>query len=89
DDPDDEIIVRTVVALASQMGLSTVAEGAETSAIADRLLELGCDVLQGFHLARPMPALAVGEWLTNRPRVVVLDPAPVGLSPSDRPGGRP
>ena len=89
EDTDDEIIVRTVVALASQMGLSTVAEGAETSAIADRLLELGCDVLQGFHLARPMPALAVGEWLASRPRVVVLDPAPVGLSPSDRPGGRP
>ncbi len=85
DDTDDEIIVRTVVALANQMGLSTVAEGAETSAIADRLLELGCDVLQGFHLARPMPALDVGEWLANRPRVVTLDPAPLVLPPAGHP----
>lgn len=72
EDTDDEIIVRTVVALANQMGLSTVAEGAETQAITDRLIELGCDVLQGFHLARPMPGPEVAGWLAAHRPVVDL-----------------
>ena len=64
-DDDDEIIVRTVVALAGQMGLATVAEGAETPEITARLRELGCSTIQGFDLARPMPADEVGPWLLS------------------------
>jgi diguanylate cyclase (GGDEF)-like protein len=54
-DPDDDAIVRSVLDLGRQLGLRVTAEGVETEAARRRLAELGCDLLQGFHLARPMP----------------------------------
>ena len=53
-------IVRHTVALAHELGLSLVAEGVEDAATAAVLAELGCDVAQGYAVARPMP---VGEFL--------------------------
>jgi diguanylate cyclase (GGDEF)-like protein len=49
-------IVVAVVALAHGLGLSVVAEGVETAAQLERLLELGCDEMQGYLFARPMDA---------------------------------
>jgi predicted signal transduction protein with EAL and GGDEF domain len=54
--PEDEAIVQTIVALARTLRLSTTAEGVETQAQADMLARLGCDFVQGFLYARPMPA---------------------------------
>jgi EAL domain-containing protein (putative c-di-GMP-specific phosphodiesterase class I) len=48
--------------------MRVVAEGVETSAQLDRLGELGCDVVQGFLLARPLPAGDIPS-LTMRSRV--------------------
>jgi diguanylate cyclase (GGDEF)-like protein len=62
-DPSDAIIVRSVVDLARNLGLRTVAEGVEDEATWEALLALGCDAAQGFHLGRPMPAAAVPGWL--------------------------
>ncbi len=56
-DPDDNAIVRAIVQMAKGMSLRTIAEGVETVHMLDRLSELGCDEWQGFHFARPMPAL--------------------------------
>jgi diguanylate cyclase (GGDEF)-like protein/PAS domain S-box-containing protein len=54
----DDAITTAVITLAHAVRMTTVAEGVETRAQLDRLAELGCDRLQGFYLARPMPATA-------------------------------
>ncbi|WEM93657.1 EAL domain-containing protein [Telluria mixta] len=55
-DPNDASIARSVVALAQALGLSIIAEGVETMAQRDKLLELGCHRFQGYLYGRPMPA---------------------------------
>ncbi|WP_432561044.1 putative bifunctional diguanylate cyclase/phosphodiesterase [Kineococcus sp. SYSU DK003] len=60
--PEDEVIVSSVIALAHRLGLVVVAEGVETVAAADRLCALGCDELQGFFFARPLPADQAMAW---------------------------
>jgi diguanylate cyclase (GGDEF)-like protein/PAS domain S-box-containing protein len=54
-DRGDAAIVSAVVALGHAMGLSVVAEGVETAEQAALVRRLGCDELQGFHFAKPMP----------------------------------
>jgi len=51
----DEAIVHTIGELAHRLGLQVVAEGVETDMLARRLTEMGIDILQGYHFARPMP----------------------------------
>jgi len=50
-----EIMVRSMIDLAHNLGMLVVAEGVEDQPTLDRLEVLGCDFLQGFHIARPMP----------------------------------
>lgn len=59
DHPGDAAIVRSVIALARELGLTCVAEGVETPAQRDALVELRCDLAQGHFFARPMPAADV------------------------------
>ena len=64
DEADDEaaqIILEAIVLLAHDLGMTTVAEGIETSDQADRLRELGCDYGQGFLFGEPMTARQVME----------------------------
>jgi diguanylate cyclase len=63
DDVNDAVIVRSVIDLAHNLGLKTVAEGIEDEATLTQLGTLGCDLAQGYHLARPMPAEAFDAWL--------------------------
>ncbi|WP_380169882.1 putative bifunctional diguanylate cyclase/phosphodiesterase [Kineococcus sp. DHX-1] len=56
-------IVAATVGLAHELGLRVVAEGAEDVATVDALRELGCDEVQGFVHARPMPVDDLGPWL--------------------------
>jgi EAL domain-containing protein (putative c-di-GMP-specific phosphodiesterase class I) len=49
-------IVTAIVALAHGLGLQVTAEGVETREQADHLIGQGCDILQGYVFARPMPA---------------------------------
>ncbi|GIF08309.1 putative bifunctional diguanylate cyclase/phosphodiesterase [Actinoplanes siamensis] len=60
----DAVLVRTAITLAHNLGLSVVAEGVEDEAAVAALRELGCDVAQGYHYARPMPAADFDEWFT-------------------------
>jgi len=53
--PDGSAIVDAVIALAHRLGLGVVAEGVETPGQQAHLIAQGCDVLQGFGLARPLP----------------------------------
>jgi diguanylate cyclase (GGDEF)-like protein len=58
----DDVIVRSVIDIGHHLGLEVVAEGIENDATWQRLVELGCDVGQGYHLRRPGPADAIGNW---------------------------
>jgi diguanylate cyclase (GGDEF)-like protein/PAS domain S-box-containing protein len=62
DDAEDTAIVTSVVGLAHALGLEAVAEGVETTAQRDHLVELGCDLAQGFLWSRPVP---VGDLLAS------------------------
>jgi diguanylate cyclase (GGDEF)-like protein len=53
---DDRAIVRSTIDLAHNLGLSVVAEGVDSSQTLAELARYGCDVAQGFHIARPCPA---------------------------------
>jgi diguanylate cyclase (GGDEF)-like protein len=53
---DADAIVRAVIGLAHGLGLTAVAEGVETQQQLDRLIDLRCDVAQGYHLGRPSAA---------------------------------
>lgn len=55
-------IVRSSIQLAQSLGIRSIAEGVETPVMAGILKELNCDQLQGYHLARPMPAGAAADW---------------------------
>jgi diguanylate cyclase len=65
DDPDSEAIVRSIIELARNLRLETVAEGVEDERVCERLVRLGCDYAQGFAIARPMPADAMLRWLRS------------------------
>jgi EAL domain-containing protein (putative c-di-GMP-specific phosphodiesterase class I) len=58
----DTVIIRAIIDLAHNLGLRTVAEGVEDADDAQPAQLLGCDIAQGFHLARPMPAAEFSLW---------------------------
>jgi len=55
DNIDDQIIVKSIIDLAHNLGLSVVAEGVETRDVLLKLNKLGCDVAQGYLFSRPVP----------------------------------
>ncbi|MCD1646692.1 putative bifunctional diguanylate cyclase/phosphodiesterase [Marinobacter adhaerens] len=57
DDPNDAAIAETILALASALRLSAVAEGVETKGQLERLVGMGCTRFQGYYFSRPLPAL--------------------------------
>jgi diguanylate cyclase (GGDEF)-like protein len=63
---DDAAIVRSIIELATALGLRVVAEGVETRESWDRLAVYGCDAAQGWYLAKAKPAEELGEWLRER-----------------------
>jgi diguanylate cyclase (GGDEF)-like protein/PAS domain S-box-containing protein len=64
-DNDSAVIVRSTIELAHDLGRKTVAEGVETQAQWDQLAAFGCDMAQGYFIARPMPADDFPAWLAN------------------------
>jgi EAL domain-containing protein (putative c-di-GMP-specific phosphodiesterase class I) len=58
-------IAQMVVQLGHNLGLSIVAEGVEDERQAQILAALGCPLAQGFLFARPLPALALADWLAT------------------------
>jgi diguanylate cyclase (GGDEF)-like protein len=54
-DSEDAALVRATIQLGHSLGLTIVAEGVEDAASLQRLRELQCDTIQGFHLCRPLP----------------------------------
>jgi diguanylate cyclase (GGDEF)-like protein len=64
----DLIIVRSTINLGHDLGLNVIAEGVEDSPTLAHLAVLGCDLAQGYHVSKPMPADAFNSWLTETPR---------------------
>ncbi|XOV81125.1 MAG: EAL domain-containing protein [Aestuariibacter sp.] len=62
---DDQVMVRTLMSLAQNLGLKTVAEGVEDAATLKFLQDVGCTKAQGFHLSRPLPADKFDEWIST------------------------
>lgn len=63
EDVDSMEIVRTIIDLGRNLGKTTIAEGVETDAQLEALRDMGCDQVQGFYIARPMPAEDAAELL--------------------------
>ena len=59
----DDVIVRSTIDLAHNLGLTVVAEGVENEAVLDHLRVLGCDAAQGTFVSRPRRALDMREWM--------------------------
>mgnify|MGYP000889918541 CR=1 FL=1 len=67
DDTDDLAILQGVIGLAAAFKRQVIAEGVETVAHGTVLLQLGCELAQGYGIARPMPADRVPDWVANWP----------------------
>jgi diguanylate cyclase (GGDEF)-like protein len=65
---DNSKIVRAITELARGLGISIIAEGAETEEELNSLLALGCEHVQGYSIAFPMPGEQAGRWLEMRTR---------------------
>ncbi len=68
-DSRSRMIVASTFQMAHALGLRTVAEGVENAATAADLIAMGVDVLQGYHVARPMPAGEVEGWVREWSRL--------------------
>ena len=60
---EDDAIVRAVINLGASMGMKVVAEGVEEAGQLELLSQYGCDQVQGYHFARPMPAGEVAAFV--------------------------
>jgi len=65
DDPDDLAILQGIVGLAEAFGRQVIAEGVETVEHGELLLQLGCELAQGYGIARPMPAADIPAWVAT------------------------
>jgi EAL domain-containing protein (putative c-di-GMP-specific phosphodiesterase class I) len=72
--PRNTAIVTSTLQLAHALGLVLVAEGVEDATTLATLAGLGCDLVQGYHLSRPLPPDRLAEWVDARttPASVVL-----------------
>ncbi len=71
--PREQTLVRSMISLAQDLGYRVVAEGVESAAACERLIEMGCDEAQGYHFGRPMAPAEFQNWLN--PRQARLDRA--------------
>ncbi|SDG69563.1 PAS domain S-box-containing protein/diguanylate cyclase (GGDEF) domain-containing protein [Duganella sp. OV458] len=78
-DRDDLHLVSAVIGLARSFGLGVIAEGVETIEHGAMLMRLGCDRVQGYGIARPMPADDILAWVAG------FDTAPVWQSAATLP----
>ena len=66
---DDQEIIKTIIVMAQNLNMSTVAEGVETKEQLDFLAHQGCNIMQGYYFGRPMPAKKFEKILQQRKHV--------------------
>jgi diguanylate cyclase (GGDEF)-like protein len=89
EDAGAHAIVQSTVELAHALGLRMVAEGVESEAHLRELARLGCDVAQGYHISRPVPAEQLGAWLRSSERALVARDGSAGQASAARPATPP
>ncbi|HET9656273.1 MAG TPA: bifunctional diguanylate cyclase/phosphodiesterase [Kineosporiaceae bacterium] len=65
-DPRAQVIVASTIKLARGLNLRLVAEGVEDAQVARVLADMGVDLLQGYHFAKPMPVDQIFDWVAGR-----------------------
>jgi len=75
-DKEAYAIVKICILLAKELKLVTVAEGVETQEILDELATLGCDIAQGYHIAKPLPLDECCEWLEQHQQKLLVNIKP-------------
>ena len=65
DDKDDLTIVESTINLAHNMGLKVVAEGVESNEISKQLIDLNCDIIQGYYISKPVPAEEISQMIAD------------------------
>jgi EAL domain-containing protein (putative c-di-GMP-specific phosphodiesterase class I)/ActR/RegA family two-component response regulator len=63
---ESRAVVRSIIELGHSLGMVATAEGVESEATLDFLNSAGCDLAQGYHIARPMTERGVERWLQQR-----------------------
>jgi diguanylate cyclase (GGDEF)-like protein len=76
-DAKELTMVRAIIEIAHGLELRVVAEGVENQATADLLLQMGCDVAQGFHFAPVLSSVDLRRWLAERPTGSVAQVRPL------------
>ena len=76
DNQAHDAVIRSIVQLARQLGIQTVAEGVETPHIWARLNDLGCDQIQGYVLTPPLPPDQLLHWINTWPGTTPIRPEP-------------
>ncbi|HEY9134311.1 MAG TPA: EAL domain-containing response regulator [Pseudomonadales bacterium] len=66
EDEEANAIVETCILLGHKLNMKVVAEGVMSSAIWEKLSAMGCDIAQGFFVAKPMPAESLLEWVKKK-----------------------
>ncbi|MGO9150541.1 MAG: putative bifunctional diguanylate cyclase/phosphodiesterase [Acidimicrobiales bacterium] len=69
---DKEVVVRSTIDLARNLGQDVVAEGVETVEVLHRLEELGCHLAQGYYVSRPLPIEELDVWLAESANVPTM-----------------
>ena len=64
-DPDQQRMISAILTMAERLGIETLAEGVETVGEHVLLAQLGCDHVQGFGIARPMPFEQTLDWIAR------------------------
>jgi EAL domain-containing protein (putative c-di-GMP-specific phosphodiesterase class I) len=82
-DPKADAIVKTIVALGKTLFLTVTAEGVETSAQAQTLIDAGCDQVQGYLFGRPMTATSASTLVQNDREILLGNPNSTSLARSD------
>ena len=63
----DDVIVRSTIELAHNLGLKAVAEGVESEEVWGKLKAMGCDSAQGYYMSKPLSPEVFNEWIQNSP----------------------
>ncbi|HEX6996656.1 MAG TPA: GGDEF domain-containing phosphodiesterase [Gammaproteobacteria bacterium] len=81
-DDKDRHIVESVVTLAHAFGMRVVAEGVDNAEALRTIHALGCEMAQGFFIARPMRGDLIPEWIANYRLPVASTPSKVWVAPA-------
>ncbi|EFO32765.1 diguanylate cyclase/phosphodiesterase with PAS/PAC and GAF sensor [Roseibium sp. TrichSKD4] len=65
EDEEDQVLIRAIRSMAENLGITVICEGAETAPQCRILADLGCQLIQGYHIARPMPERDFIHFLTT------------------------